>query len=368
MVLNIVLLIVGMILLVKGADMFVGGASRIAKAMKIPPLVIGLTLVSMGTSAPEASVSMIGAVNGMNDLSVGNVVGSNIFNTLFILGVGGAIIPLAVGRDVRRFDIPAMLAVYAALLIFAFVITPLRIDIYESVALIVAFAAYTAFLIVRAVRSNRSVAIKAPSAEFAQNAASDAAQAQTDPTTDRMTLSAPSATELALAPNSVADGADRLEPAARKKRNIPLWLSVILTAVGLAGVIFGGDLVVDSASAIAKAAGMSETLVGLTIVAVGTSLPELVTSVVAAVKKESDIAVGNIIGSNIFNIAFILGLSSAISAPVLNYSSLTDMLVMLGSGILIFAAAVFIKSVARWQGIAMAAMYVGYLAYIIVRN
>lgn len=358
MVLNITLLIVGMILLVKGADLFVGGSSRIAKAMKIPPLVIGLTLVSMGTSAPEAAVSMIGAVNGMNDLSVGNVVGSNIFNTLFILGVSGAIIPLAVGRDVRRFDIPAMLAVYAALLIFAFVITPLRIDIYESVALIVAFAAYTAFLIVRAVRSNRSVAIKVPPAESAQNAASGAAQAQTDTTPDGTTLSVP---------NSVA-GADRLEPAARKKRNIPLWLSVILTVVGLAGVIFGGDLVVDSASAIAKAAGMSEALVGLTIVAVGTSLPELVTSVVAAVKKESDIAVGNIIGSNIFNIAFILGLSSAISAPVLNYSSLTDMLVMLGSGILIFAAAVFIKSVARWQGIAMAAMYVGYLAYIIVRN
>lgn len=358
MVLNITLLIVGMILLVKGADLFVGGSSRIAKAMKIPPLVIGLTLVSMGTSAPEAAVSMIGAVNGMNDLSVGNVVGSNIFNTLFILGVSGAIIPLAVGRDVRRFDIPAMLAVYAALLIFAFVITPLRIDIYESVALIVAFAAYTAFLIVRAVRSNRSVAIKAPPAESAQNAASGVAQAQPDSTTDGTTLSLP---------NSVV-GADRLEPAARKKRNIPLWLSVILTVVGLAGVIFGGELVVDSASAIAKAAGMSETLVGLTIVAVGTSLPELVTSVVAAVKKESDIAVGNIIGSNIFNIAFILGLSSAISAPVLNYSSLTDMLVMLGSGILIFAAAVFIKSVARWQGIAMAAMYVGYLAYIIVRN
>lgn len=367
MVLNIVLLIVGMILLVKGADLFVGGSSRIAKAMKIPPLVIGLTLVSMGTSAPEASVSMIGAVNGMNDLSVGNVVGSNIFNTLFILGVSGAIIPLAVGRDARRFDIPAMLAVYAALLIFAFVITPLRIDIYESVALIVAFAAYTAFLIVRAVRSDRSVAIKAPPAESAQNAASGAAQAQTDSTTDGTTLSAPPTIELVPAPNSAA-GVDRLEPAARKKRNIPLWLSVILTAVGLAGVIFGGDLVVDSASAIAKAAGMSETLVGLTIVAVGTSLPELVTSVVAAIKKESDIAVGNIIGSNIFNIAFILGLSSAISAPVLNYSSLTDMLVMLGSGILIFAAAVFIKSVARWQGIAMAAMYVGYLAYIIVRN
>ena len=155
---------------------------------------------------------------------------------------------------------------------------------------------------------------------------------------------------------------------AKNKRSLPLWASVILTAVGLAGIIFGGDLVLDGASGIAIAFGMSEALLGLTIVAVGTSVPELVTSVVAAVKKENDIAVGNIIGSNIFNIAFILGLSSAISAPTFDWAMLTDMLVMIGSGILVCAAAVFIKSVARWQGITMAAMYVGYLAYIIIRN
>ena len=347
MALDIFLLLVGMVLLVKGADLFVGGSSRIAKAMRVPSLVIGLTLVSMGTSAPEASVSIIGAVNGMNDLSVGNVVGSNIFNTLLILGVSGAILPLAIGRDVKRFDIPAMLAIYAALLIFAFVVTPLKLDIFEAVILLVMFAAYTAFLIVRAVRANRKTQTTPSGIACGDGAAEQSC-------------------EKADAPGEAQS--DNEGNRAKNKRSLPLWASAILTAVGLAGIIFGGDLVVDSASGIAKALGMSEALVGLTIVAVGTSLPELVTSVVAAVKKENDIAVGNIIGSNIFNIAFILGLSSAISAPMFDWAMLTDMLVMLGSGILVLAAAVFIKSVARWQGIAMAAMYVGYLAYIIIRN
>ena len=354
MALDIFLLLVGMVLLVKGADLFVGGSSRIAKAMRVPSLVIGLTLVSMGTSAPEASVSIIGAVNGMNDLSVGNVVGSNIFNTLLILGVSGAILPLAIGRDVKRFDIPAMLAIYAALLIFAFVVTPLKLDIFEAVILLVMFAAYTAFLIVRAVRANKKTQIT-PSGI----ACGDGATEQSCEKTDAPQIAAPAPIEAR---------SDNEGNRAKNKRSLPLWASAILTAVELAGIIFGGDLVVDSASGIAKALGMSEALVGLTIVAVGTSLPELVTSVVAAVKKENDIAVGNIIGSNIFNIAFILGLSSAISAPMFDWAMLTDMLVMLGSGILVLAAAVFIKSVARWQGIAMAAMYVGYLAYIIIRN
>lgn len=354
MALDIFLLLVGMVLLVKGADLFVGGSSRIAKAMRVPSLVIGLTLVSMGTSAPEASVSIIGAVNGMNDLSVGNVVGSNIFNTLLILGVSGAILPLAIGRDVKRFDIPAMLAIYAALLIFAFVVTPLKLDIFEAVILLVMFAAYTAFLIVRAVRANKKTQITPSGIACGDGAAEQSCEKADTPQT--------------AAPAPIEAQSDNEGNRAKNKRSLPLWASAILTAVGLAGIIFGGDLVVDSASGIAKALGMSEALVGLTIVAVGTSLPELVTSVVAAVKKENDIAVGNIIGSNIFNIAFILGLSSAISAPMFDWAMLTDMLVMLGSGILVLAAAVFIKSVARWQGIAMAAMYVGYLAYIIIRN
>lgn len=323
MALNIVLLIAGMALLVKGADWFVSGSSAIAKALKIPSLIIGLTLVSMGTSAPEASVSINGAVNGMNDLSIGNVVGSNIFNTLLILGVSSLIVPLSVGKDIKRFDIPVMVGIYGVLLLFAFVITPLKLDIFESVTMLVLFVAYTAFLIVRARKAGKKLAVT---------------------------------------------GETVTQPPESEGKKKPIWLSIFLAVVGLAGIIFGGDLVVDNAAAIAKAAGMSESLVGLTIVAVGTSLPELVTSVVASIKKENDIAIGNVIGSNIFNIIFILGLSSTISTLTLGWVQLIDMLVMLGSGIIVLLIALFSKKMWRWQGAIAVLLYVGYLVYIIIRN
>lgn len=323
MVLNVVLLIVGMAMLVKGADWFVSGSGAIAKALKIPSLIIGLTLVSMGTSAPEASVSINSAVNGMNDMSIGNVVGSNIFNTLLILGVSSLIVPLSIGKDIKRFDIPIMVGIYGVLLLFAFVITPLKLDVFESVTLLILFVAYTAFLIVRTMRANKKLA---------------------------------------------AAGENTEAPPETEKKKKPIWLSIILAIVGLAGIIFGGDLVVDNASDIAKAVGMSESLVGLTIVAVGTSLPELVTSIVASIKKENDIAIGNVIGSNIFNIIFILGLSSTISTLTLDWASLVDMLVMLGSGITVLFIALFSKKMQRWQGAVTLLLYIGYLTYIIIRN
>lgn len=163
MALNIVLLIVGMALLVKGADWFVSGSSAIAKALKIPSLIIGLTLVSMGTSAPEASVSINSAVNGMNDMSIGNVVGSNIFNTLLILGVSSLIVPLSIGKDIKRYDIPIMVCLYGVLLLFAFIITPLKLDIFESVTMLVLFVAYTTFLIIRTKRANKKLDVTADS-------------------------------------------------------------------------------------------------------------------------------------------------------------------------------------------------------------
>lgn len=322
MALDILLLIVGMVLLVKGADWFVRGSSEIAKALKIPPLIIGLTLVSMGTSAPEASVSINSAVNGMNDMSIGNVVGSNIFNTLLILGISSLIMPLSVGKDIKRYDIPVMVCIYGVLLLFGFVITPLKLDIFESVTLLALFAAYTAFLIIRAKKANKGLAL--------------------------------------------AGGSSTPQTAEKKKR--PIAVSIILAAVGLAGIIFGGDLVVGNASDIAKAVGMSESLVGLTIVAVGTSLPELVTSITASVKKENDIAIGNVIGSNIFNIIFILGLSSTISPLTLDRAALVDMLVMFGSGVILLLVALFSKKMQRWQGAVTLLLYVGYLTYIIIRN
>lgn len=336
MVLSIALLLVGMALLVKGADWFVSGSSKIAKALKIPPLIIGLTLVSMGTSAPEASVSINGAVNGMNGMSVGNVLGSNIFNTLFILGASSLILPLTIGKAVKKYDLPAMLAIYAVLLIFTFVITPLKLDIFESVTLLVLFAAYTASLILRAKK-------QAKTAKRIQDAP--------PPQNNKPSLAYPSAA-----------------PAAPQKTEKPLWLCIIMAAIGLAAIIFGGDLVVNNAAKIAKALGMSEVLVGLTIVAVGTSLPELVTSVVASLKKENDIAIGNVIGSNIFNIVFILGLSSTISTVTVDLSTLVDMLVMLGAGLAIMLISLFSKKTARWHGALLVLAYIAYLAFIIIRN
>lgn len=323
--LNLLLLAVGMLLLVKGADWFVSGSSVIAKLLKVPPLIIGLTLVSMGTSAPEASVSINSAVNGMSDLSIGNVVGSNIFNTLLILGISSIIIPLSVSREIKHYDIPVMVLIYVVLLLFSFVITPLKLDIFESVTMLLLFVAYTVFLIIRAKSANKN---SSQNENFSES-------------------------ELNNIPN-------------RKKK--PVWISVVLTLIGLVGIIFGGDLVVDNAAAIAEYLGMSEALVGLTIVAVGTSLPELVTSVVASVKKENDIAIGNVIGSNIFNIIFILGMSSSISTLTLEWSALTDILVMLASGVVILLIALFSKKMRRWQGALSILLYAGYLAYIIIRN
>lgn len=311
--LNILFLVIGMVFLVKGADFFVDGASKIAKAMKIPSLIIGLTLVSMGTSAPEASVSINSAINGMNDMSLGNVVGSNIFNTLFILGISALIVPLAISRDMKKYDIPIMIGLYSVLLILGFVITPFKLDRIESIIMLVLFVAYMFFLVIRAKKTG-------------------------------------------------------VEEEIKEEKKSPLWKNILLAAIGLAGIIWGGDIVVDNASEIAISLGMSEALVGLTIVAVGTSLPELVTSIMASVKKEDDIAVGNVIGSNIFNIIFILGLSSTIKPLSFTNDALFDLIVMLVSGVLVIGVSLISKNMKRWQGIIFMLSYVAYLGYIIFRN
>ena len=322
------LLIVGMVLLIKGADFFVDGSSRIAKALKIPSLIIGLTLVSMGTSAPEASVSINSAVNGLNDLSIGNVVGSNIFNTFLILGLSSLFAPLVISKEMRIYDIPIMVGLYVVLILFSFVTSPLVLDIFESIGLLVLFVGYMVFLVLRAKKN-------------------------------------PPSEEVLEVSNEATEDVENKKKEEKKK---PIWLSIIFVIGGLAAIIFGGDLVVDSASNIAIKLGMSEALVGLTIVAVGTSLPELVTSVVATAKKELDIAIGNVIGSNIFNVVFILGLSSTISNLSVNSEQLFDMLVMLGSGLAVLLIGFASKKLRKWQGALLFLAYVAYLVYIIVSN
>lgn len=314
-VLCIVLLVVGMALLIKGADWFVEGASSLAKAMKIPSLVIGLTLVSIGTSMPEFSVSLTSSLQGNIDMSFGNVIGSNIFNTFVVIGVSATIVPLVVSKQMQKYDLPILMGIYALLALFSFLITPGTIQVWESIILFSLTIIYTIFLILR----SKDVKIE--------------------------------------------------ENKNEKKRK--WWFNLILVTLGIAGIIFGGKLVVNNASKLAMAMGMSEMLVGLTIVAIGTSLPELVTSIVAAKKGENDIAVGNAIGSCIFNVILILGFCSILEPYIVNVSNLNtliDVVIMLISAIVVFLFSLKSKRINRWQGIVMVLIYVTYFTYIVLRD
>ena len=313
-----VLLILGMALLIKGADFFVDGSSGIAKKFKIPSIIIGLTLVSLGTSAPEISISINAVLAGASDMSVGNVVGSNICNIFLILGMAAIFTPLLISKDIKKYDIPIMVGIFILLIVFAYLITPNMINWWEGLILLLLFIGYTIFLILRTKQQEQT------------------------------------------------------EEVEEKKPNI--IKCVIFVVLGLAAIIFGGNLVVNNAQSIALELGMSETLVSLTIVAVGTSLPELVTSVVAAFKKEGDIAVGNVIGSCIFNIILILGLASIV-APIgpdkfltVQAEVLLDVIIMLSGGVVLLLISCFSKKVSRWQGIVMLVTYVAYIVYIIIRN
>ena len=313
---SIILLVVGMVLLIKGADFFVEGASKIARMLKIPSLVIGLTLVSIGTSAPEFAVSLTASLQGANDLSFGNIVGSNIFNTFVVIGVSAVFTPLVVTKNMQKYDLPILAGIYVLLSLFAFVITPGTIQTWEGFILFSLTIIYTIFLIYR-----------------------EKKETQVE------------------------------EEKEEKKR--PWWLNLIFVIIGLAGIIIGGDFVVDGATEVAKALGMSEMLIGLTIVAVGTSLPELVTSIVAARKGENDIAVGNAIGSCIFNVVLILGFCSILEPANVNthpFYALFDVGVMMLTVVLIFIFSLKKREINKWHGIITIALYVIYLTVIILRD
>ena len=310
--LNILLLIVGMFFMIKGADLFVEGASKVAKAMKIPSLIIGLTLVSIGTSCPELSVSIQSALKGMNDMSFGNVIGSNIFNTFVVIGVSSIFVPMLVSKNMFKYDIPILIFIYVLLILMGFVITPNVINFWEGLILFLLMIAYTVFLIIRS----------------------------------------------------------KNEPQEEEKDDKPRkwYVNVLFIIIGLAGIIFGGDFVVDSASFIALKLGMSELLVGLTIVAIGTSLPELVTSMVAAKKGENDIAIGNAIGSSLFNVVLILSTSAMFSPMPIQMLQLVDVIVMLASAMMVLLFSAKKKEINRTGGIIFILVYVAYFTYIIIRN
>lgn len=316
MILSLVKLIIGFLLLVKGADAFVDGASSVAKKLRIPAFVIGLTIVAFGTSAPELAVSITAAMKGSNDIAIGNVVGSNIFNTLVVLGVSAAITPIAVEKGMIKRDYP--LSIFAAVLLGVLAMDTIffKADVMslgrvDGIILLIAFAG---FMI--------------------------------------MTVKA---------------GMEGRADAEEVSEVMPVMKSIIFIILGLVGIVWGGDLSVEGAKEIARFFGLSEAIIGLTIVALGTSLPELVTSIIAAKKGESDIAVGNVIGSNIFNIFLILGVSATILPMNVSNTYLYDMGMLIGVMVLTYLPIAKTKKVTRGMGIIMTLVYVAYTVYLIMR-
>ena len=319
MILSFALLIAGFILLVKGADFFVDGSSSIAKLLKIPSIVIGLTIVAFGTSAPEAAVSIIAGIRKSNDIAVGNVIGSNMFNLLMVLGVSAAIKPVNIKEQIIKKDYPFMLIATALLLVMSYDVflggSENMISRSDALILLIFMGIFLYSVISSALRTRKE---------------------------------------------NIDGGEDDIP-------SYGIGKSLLFTIGGLAGIIIGGQFVVDSASDIAIRFGMSQTLVGLTIVAVGTSLPELVTSIVAARKGESDIAIGNVVGSNVFNILFVLAASAVISPMNINAQCLFDLLVLMAVTVIAYIFCATKKSVNRIEGIVLVLVYAAYLTYAIVR-
>ena len=302
-----VLLIVGFILLIKGADFFVDGASSTAKLLKVPSVIIGLTIVAMGTSAPEAAVSISAGLSGSSDIALSNVIGSNIFNLLIVVGVSAIICPMKTEKVILRRDIWWSLGAAVATLIM---MTDMKISGAEGILLLGGMAAYIAVL--------------------------------------------------------VFDARKKRDEGDEVKAMSPLK-SIIYIVGGLAAIIIGGDLVVDSACDIAAAFGMSEALIGLTIVAAGTSLPELVTSIVAAKKGDSGLALGNAVGSNIFNILFILGSASALTTINVAPELFIDTAILVAVTLLMYFLCRTKEKTSRGEGVLCVLVYAAYMAYIILR-
>lgn len=303
---QILLLAVGFYLLVKGADWFVDGAAGIAEKFGIPHLVIGLTIVAMGTSAPEAAVSITSALKGNAGITIGNVVGSNILNVLIILGLASVIVPIAVAKSTVKVEIPYMLGITLLMLVLGY--TGNQITFWEGVILWAAFIVYLLYLFHMA-RVNK-------------------------------------------------------EEVAEEEESKPFWKLLGAVAGGAILIILGSDVAVDAATELARIAGLSERFIGLTIVALGTSLPELVTSVSAARKGKADIAIGNIVGSNIFNILFVVGTTALITPVAFEAKFVTDTLISACAGLLLLLFVCKDRKLVRREGVGLLAAYVAYFIYL----
>lgn len=309
------LLIAGFVLLIKGADFFVEGSASIARKLRVPSLIVGMTIVAMGTSLPECSVSINASLTGENSLAVSNVLGSNIFNLMVVCGVCALFAPLIVKAQTRNRDIT--FSILCAVLLGVLGFFGMELERMDGWIFLVIFILFLLYMVMSALKAR-------------------------------------------------AAGQD-VEDEGEEYAVIPVWKSILFIVCGAAAIAFGGDFVVKSASKIATTFGMSQTLVGLTICAIGTSLPELVTSVVAARKKQVDMALGNVIGSNIFNILFVLGISSAISPIAVITENLVDVVLLILMSLIVWIFTWTKERVNRAEGACMVLLYIGYWVYICVR-
>ena len=312
----VVLLIIGFAFLVKGADAFVEGSSSIAKHFQVPSLIIGMTIIAMGTSLPETAVSVTASIAGSNALAVSNAVGSNIFNLMVVIGVCAVLTPVAVQKSSLKIDIP--FSIVCALLLLVLGHDRMMLTRVNGLILIVLFAFFILYMIRSAQHSMNN-----EDSEFAAEAA------------DMKVMSVPK--------------------------------SLIFIVIGIAGITLGSDWVVDGAKTIASAFGISENLIGLTIVAFGTSLPELMTSIVAARKNEVDMALGNAVGSNIFNILMVLGIASALSPIAFIQENIIDIIILVGFSFIVWLMAWTKHRLDKIEGLAMILLYAGYVVYICIR-
>lgn len=301
------LLIIGFALLIKGADFFVEGSSSLAKILKVPSVIIGLTIVAMGTSSPEASVSINAALSGNNEIAISNIIGSNIFNGLVVVGICAFIAGFKTNLEILKRDMPVNIVITAFLILM---LIDGKLNRLEGIILLLGMIVYLICMVISALK-NREAG----------------------------------------------------EPC----KVLSLPVSILYIIGGLIAVIFGGNLVVDKACIIAANFGVSQNFIGLTIVAIGTSLPELVTSIVATRKGDSGLALGNAIGSNIFNILFILGMSAAISPLNVLNESIIDCVILLVSGIVLFIFAFTKKTMNRWEGATCVLLYAAYTVYLFIR-
>lgn len=306
-------LVAGFILLIKGADFFVEGSSSVAKSLRVPSLIIGMTIVAMGTSLPECSVSVTAALANENELAVANVVGSNIFNLMVVCGICCLFCPLAVNKSTLMAEFP--FSVVVALLLMIFGATSMIVGHGEGIILLIVFGGFILWMILSALHARKR-------------------------------------------------GENVVE---EEYEILPIWKCILFIIGGVIAIKYGGDFVVDSASQLATRFGMSANLIGLTIVAFGTSLPELVTSIVAARKNEVDMALGNVIGSNIFNILFVLGIAATISPVAFTMENVIDIVMLVLMSVLVWIFAWSKQKLVLWEGVVMLLCYAGYFGYICLR-